>query len=296
MKIESKATISLFMTALIWGLAFISVQDALDNGWNAFPLLMCRGFIGGTVMLLFSFKKKWWRNRETIKLGMITGSLFFLGFAFQTLGQTLSSVPNTAFITALNVLFVPLISRIFLGKKIRGKVYIACIMALCGTAILSFTSSLSLHLGDVYLFLCAIFFALQIIYNEKCGKANDILSITCIQLLTMGLLSLLCMPFSGQTQLPQESWGSVVFLAVISSALACVFQLFGQGHVEPSKASLILSLESIIATISSILFLNQPLTSAILIGGTLTFAAVVLVEYTPKKRNIDALSIKKEKV
>lgn len=290
MKTESKATLSLFMTALIWGLAFIGVQDALDHGWNAFPLLMCRGFIGGGFIFLFSFKKRWWKNKEIIKLGILTGTLFFLGFAFQTLGQTLSSVPNTAFITALNVIFVPLISRLFLGKKIKGKVYIACIMALCGTAILSFTTSLSLHLGDFYLLLCAIFFALQIIYNEKCGKANDVLSITCIQLLTMGALSLFCMPFSGPMTLPSQAWGSVVYLAIFSSAIACLFQLYGQGHVEPSKASLILSLESIIATISSIFLLGQSLTTAIIIGGTLTFGAVILVEYTPKRK------IGKEKV
>ncbi len=282
MNTNRKATLSLFATALIWGLAFISVDDALASGWEAFPLLMCRGIIGGSFMLLLSFKKRWWKNKEIIKLGMVTGFLFFLGFAFQTLGQQLSSVPNTAFITALNVLFVPLIAKIFMHRQIENKVYVASVMALIGTAVLSFSESIAFHLGDFYLLLCAIFFALQIIYNEKCGQANDVLSITCIQLYTMGVLSLICMPFTHQTTLPTQAWGSVIFLAVFSSAIACVFQLYGQAHVEPSKASLILSLESILATLFSILLIGQEVTLSIVVGGILMFGAVILVEYKKK--------------
>lgn len=282
MKIENKATLSLFMTALIWGLAFISVQDALNYGWSAFPLLMARGFIGGCFMCLLSYKRKWWKNKTTLRLGVVSGGLFFLGFAFQTLGQTLSSVPNTAFITTLNVIFVPIISWIFLKRKLKKSTFIASIIALIGTAVLSFNQSLSIHLGDFYLLLCAIFFALQIIYNEKCGKANDVLSITTIQLFTMGLLSLICMFFSNQTYIPDKAWGSIFFLAILSSAIACVFQLYGQAHVEPSKASLILSLESIIATLASVVLLGQDLTTSIIIGGSLTFVAILIVEYKPK--------------
>lgn len=282
MNTEKKATLSLFMTALIWGLAFIGVDDALAHGWQTFPLLAFRGIIGGTFMILFSYKKKWWKNKTTIFLGFVTGALFFAGFAFQTFGQSLSSVPNTAFITTLNVLFVPLIARIFLKRKIQNKVYIACIMALVGVGVLSFTNGFSLHIGDIYLFLCAIFFALQILFNEKCGQHNDVMSITCIQLLTMGILSFLFMPLTNQTYIPSESWGSVLFLALFSSALASVLQLYGQGHVEPSKASLILSLESVLATIFSVILLGQELTPAILIGGTLMFSAVIIVEYKRK--------------
>ena len=283
MKIERKATLALFLAAILWGLAFIFVDDALKNGWQTFPLLAARGLLGGLFMFALSFKKKWWKNKKTIYLGIVTGGLFFLGFAFQTLGQGLSSVPNTAFITTLNVLFVPLIARIFLHRHIAKKVYIACGMALLGTAILSFSDSLSLHLGDIYLLLCAIFFALQILFNEKCGQHNDVLSITCIQLFTMGILSAIFMPITNQMDVPNAAWGSILYLALISSALACVLQLFGQAHVQPAKASLILSLESILATLFSVLLIGQPLTLAIIIGGSLMFSAIIIVEYKAKE-------------
>lgn len=285
MNTKTKATLSLFMTALIWGLAFISVDESLMGGWQAFPLLTVRGLVGGGAMFLLSYKKQWWKNKTVLKLGMISGFLFFVGYATQTLGQGLSSVPNAAFLTALNILFVPLISRFFLHKKIESKVYIASMIALIGTAILTLDGKLSIHIGDILLLTCAIFFALQIIYNEKCGQANDVLSITCIQLLTMGVLSMICMPISGQIYIPTKAWGHVLYLALCSSALASMFQLYGQGHVEPSKASLILCLESPLATLFSILLLGEKLTLPIALGGGLIFLAVILVEGNFKSKN-----------
>lgn len=278
MHIKTKATLALFAGALIWGLAFIGADIALANGWEAFPLLMCRGIIGGFALLLFSYKKQWWKNKRMMKLGFVSGLLYFVGFVCQIIGQSLSSVPNAAFLTALYILFVPLISRIFLHKKIERKVYIGCIIALIGTAILTFDSTLVLHVGDILLIACAIAFAIQIIYNEKCGEANDPLSITCIQMFTMGGLSLLFMPISGQLTLPNRAWGSVLYLALFCSALAGLLQLYGQTHVEPSKASLILCLESPLATFFSVLLLGQSMTLSILLGGGFIFTAILLVE------------------
>lgn len=284
---EKKATVSLILTTLFWGLGFIFVDRALLAGWEAFPLLMARGLIGGGVLFIFSYKNKWYKNKKTMKLGIVSGFLFFLGFAFQTTGQGLSSVPNTAFITTLNVLFVPLISKLFLHKSIDTKVYVAGVIALIGTAVLSFNGSLSFHFGDILLIICAVFFALQIIYNEKCGEHNDPISITCIQLLTMGILSLICMPVFNQTTIPSVGWENILYLALFSSAVASVLQLFGQSHVEPSRASLILSMEAVVGTLASILFLGQPLEPSIIVGGTLMISAVLLVEYKPKQLSME---------
>jgi len=281
---ENKATIALILTTIFWGFGFIFVDRALLSGWQAFPLLMARGFIGGSVLFVFSFRKKWYKNKKTIMLGVISGSLFFLGFAFQTTGQKLSSVPNTAFITTLNIIFVPLISRLFLHKSIDKKVYIAGILALVGTAVLSFDATFSFHIGDILLIICAIFFALQIIYNEKCGEHNDPISISCIQLLTMGFLSLICMPLFSQTSIPSVGWDNILYLALFSSAIASVLQLYGQSHITASRASLILSMEAVVGTFASVLFLNQPLQPSIVIGGCLMISAILLVEYKPKEK------------
>lgn len=283
---EKKATISLFLTTIFWGIGFVFVELALTAGWQPFPLLMMRGLIGGSFMFLVSFKKKWYKNKTTIKLGIINGVIFFVGFAFQTTGQSLSSIPNTAFITSLNIIFVPLISKLFLNKKIDNKVYLAGVIGLAGTATLSLDGALSLHIGDIFLILCAIFFALQIIYNEKCGAHGDPISITCMQLLTMGVLSMIFMPLTNQMTIPTVGWENILVLAIFSSACASVCQLFGQAHVEPSKACLILSMEAVIGTFVGTIVLSQPLTTQTVLGAALMLSAVVLVEYSPSRLRI----------
>ncbi|MFV0381630.1 MAG: DMT family transporter [Breznakia sp.] len=280
---ERKATLALFLTALLWGFGFIGVENALHSGWQTFPLLCFRGLFGGACLCLFSYKQKWWKNKTTVSLGVISGSLFFAGFSFQTFGQAASSVANAAFLSALNVIFIPFISRFFLNKQIPLKVYFASILAVVGVGILSFKSSITFQIGDILLLLGALSFALQIIYNEHCGNHNDPLSITCIQLLTMGILSLVAMPLTHQTNIPSVGWFSVFFLALISSALACFLQLYGQAHVEPSKASLILMLEAVFATFAAVFILGDKITSTTIFGGSLLLIAIVIVEYKVKK-------------
>lgn len=287
---NKKPLIALFTTTIFWGFGFLFVDRALLVGWQPFPLLMMRGLIGGSFMFILSCKNRWFLNKTAIRLGVINGFLFFLGFAFQTTGQQLSTVANTAFITTLNVIFVPIISTIFLKKKIHYKVYIASMIALLGTAILTLQASLSIHFGDILLLICAIFFALQIIYTEKCGEHGDPLSITCIQLLTMGILSLICMPVFKQTYIPSIGWENIFYLAIFSSALASLLQLYGQASVEPSRSSLILSLEAIIGTLVCAIFLFEPLSLSTIIGGLLMFVAVLIVEYQPTSLPIQSTS------
>lgn len=289
---EKLGTLSLITIAIIWGIAFIAVDLALEAGWETFPLLAVRGFVGGTVALVFSFKTKWWKDLHLLLMGFICGVFFFLGYALQTLGQGLSSVSNSAFLTALNVVFVPFILRIFMKRKISIKVYFASAIALIGTGILSIDSSFRMHYGDILLILCAFFFACQIVYTEKCKDKNPI-ALTVIELYTMGILSLICMPIFRQTTIPSGGWLGVLYAAIFSSAIASILQFFGQKHVNPSKASLILVQESIIACIAAVLFLHDELTWQIVVGGILMISAVILVEinFSRKKEELNELTL-----
>lgn len=288
MKKETLGTIYLILIALIWGIAFIAIESALRAGWQTFPLLTVRGFIGGTVALVFSFKSKWYKDKYVYLLGFVCGVFFFLGYAMQTIGQQLSSVSNSAFLTALNVVFVPFILRVFMKKKIPLKVYIASIIAVVGTGILTIDSTFSIHKGDIILIICAICFAAQIVYAEKC-KDKSPLGLTAVELYTMGILSLICMPIFKETTFPSEGWLGVLYAAIFSSAIASILQFYGQKYVSSSKASLILVQESVIACIASVLFLHDPLTWRIVVGGILMISAVLIVEVEFKKKNEDDL-------
>ena len=116
MKKKHIATIALFMVALIWGIAFIAVDYALESGWNTFAILAIRGILSGGLLLPFAIKEKIWKDKKQFINIIIAGAFFFLGYATQTFGQQSSSVVNSAFFTCLYVIFTPILALLF-GKK-----------------------------------------------------------------------------------------------------------------------------------------------------------------------------------
>lgn len=282
--IEGRSKIYLMCTAIIWGLGFIGVQGALDAGWMPFPLLFMRGLIGGLFLLPFTLKSKWWKNKELLKIGSFTGVMYFLGFAFQTIGQQTSTVANSAFLTALNVLFVPLLLRVFFRKHLDKRVYLGAMFACVGTAVLSLTSSFTIMSGDILLICGAFFFAMQIIFAHRAARLGDAIAITVIQLSMMAICSGICMPITQQLTIPTSGWGSVLFVAIFSSAFAFLLQMKGQAHVSPSTATILLSQEATIGTLGSVVLLGQPLTVKIIIGGFLMIMAVFITEGTFEKK------------
>lgn len=282
--LEGRAKIYLMCTAIIWGLGFIGVQGALDAGWMPFPLLFMRGFIGALFLLPFTLKTKWWKNYELLKIGGFTGVMYFLGFAFQTIGQQSSTVANSAFLTALNVLFVPLLLRMFFHKKLEKRVYVGAMFACIGTAVLSLTASFTIMNGDILLICGAFFFALQIIFAHRAARLGDAIAITVIQLFMMAICAGICMPVTQQMSIPTNGWGSVLFVAIFSSAFAFLLQMKGQTHVSASTATILLSQEATIGTLASVVLLGQPLTIKIILGGCLMIMAVFISEGTFEKK------------
>ena len=144
MKKEHLGIISLFAVALIWGIAFISVDYALVNGWKTFTLLAIRGILSGLLLFPFASKEKIWKNKKLLINCVIAGAFFFLGYALQTLGQEASSVVNTAFFTCLYVVFTPFLALMFGKKEVNLKTFIAAFTAILGIFFLKYLGKISL--------------------------------------------------------------------------------------------------------------------------------------------------------
>lgn len=281
--------IALFIVALIWGIAFIAVDYALDSGFKTFTILAIRGILSGLLLFPFALKDKIFKNRKLILHCVIAGVFFFLGYATQTLGQEASSVVNTAFFTCLYVVFTPFLALLFGKKEVTVKTFIAATIAIVGVyflAVLGKGEEFSFHIGDILLILCAVFFALQIIWAGHFIKEDvNPASTSSIMLLTMGLFSLICIPISGEV-IPSSFTGitGVLFAALFSSGVCSILQLFGQRHVPSSNASIIMSLETPIACIFAVIILNEQMNLYSVIGLVLMFISVVLVEMKFKKK------------
>ena len=190
------------------------------------------------------------------------------------------------FITTLYIIFVPL-AGIFFKRKVSGVVWFAAVMAAVGMYLLCMTESLSLEMGDILVFFCAIVFAAHIMIVDYCAPKTDGVIVSCIQFAVCGVVCGIGALIWGQPTLTQitDGMGTLLYAGVLSCGVAYTLQIVGQKGVNPTIAALIMSLESVVATIAGwvaykigFLTTDQSLTGRQIMGCVIVFVAVILVQ------------------
>lgn len=304
-KKEIGGSLILLLVAFLWGISFIFQSNAAKY-MDSFTVLYLRSFIAIIVLLPFLIysiikdkKEHIKRNKKDMVLGpLFCGLCLFLSSLFQQLGIETTSAAKTGFITSLYIILVPIFS-LFLKKRCGINVYVSVIIALLGLFFLSFdfNSGLSFTTGDLLVFTGAIFFALEIIFVDYYSKRLNIYYLSTLQLGIQGTLALIISLIKGLTfvtfisMINFESVLSILFIGVISSAIAYTLQMFGQKYVEPTVSSLILSLESVFSAISAVIIyqfykfseIDQNMSVEEIIGSIILFLGVIFSQL-PKER------------
>lgn len=302
LKEQTKNRLSFFgllFIGIAWGLGYIGVQFAVNNEWSSLAIMVSKGLVGGGICLAFSIKEKWWKDKKLIKGSIICGVFTFLGYLFQTEGQKLTTVSSCAFFTATNVVYVPIIAFICFKKKITPRFLIAAIIALLGTAILNYDgTSYQFGLGEVYNLLGAVCFAIQIAYMGTLAQHNKPFGCAGLQLFVMGIIAICIVPFVKVNHFGNgslEGWMGIIYVTLISSALAYVIQGFAEKYVDETISGILLSQESVFGTIFSVLILNEVLTVYRIVGGAIVVFSVLLCSIDIKSIYLKIKNIKKKK-
>lgn len=218
------------------------------------------------------------------------GVILYIAFALQTVGLQYTTPSKNAFLTAVNVIIVPVITYAVYKRKIDGYEIIGAILAIVGIGSLSLQGSLTMNLGDILSLLCAVGFAFDIFCTNLFVKKEDAILLTIIQFITAALISNLVVIFQGAipTTFEKEAIYSVVYLAVFSTMIAYLFQNIANQYTSATKSAIILSTESFFGMIMSVLFLHEILTTRMVIGAVLIMTAILFAEVKPgyPKRNI----------
>jgi len=279
-KFTGLGKLSLFGSAFLWGFGFIAVENALRSGWNPMLLLATRGLLGAILLHSFAYKRLYWKNKAMLKDGILAGIYLTIAFVGQTYGQALSGPANAAFITALYVIFTPILLSIRHHRWVSKTVLVAAIIAFIGVALISVKDTVKINPGDIYLILGAIMFAIHILKLEDISHYDDALSLTTIQLITMSVCSFAFVPFLNVT-FTTQGIGFVLYSGLISSGIAFFLQTFGQKHVNAPTASIILTFEAIFGVLGAVLFLQEIISQKMLLGGFLLIGSVFFVELMP---------------
>lgn len=265
--------------ALIWGTSFVVMKNALDDV-STFFLLAFRFSVAAVLLALVFWKK--WRifTRDYIWRGAVIGGMLFLAYTVQTFGLTGTTPSKNAFLTSVYCVLVPFFYWAAARRRPDRYNIIAAFLCVTGVGFVSLNGGFSIAWGDWLTLLSAVFYAAHIVSVAKLADGKDIYLITIFQFAWAGVYAWLGVLFTGGA--PGALSGSMVFslmyLAVMATSVALLFQNVGQVHSDPASASVLLSLESVFGVIFSVIFYGDPVTPRLVLGFGLIFVAVVCSE------------------
>jgi len=222
----------------------------------------------------------------TLTAGICCGAALTAASTVQQFGIVYTSVGKAGFITTLYIIFVP-IAGILFRRKVSRIVWVAAGMAAVGMYLLCINESLSVNIGDVLVFICALFFTAHIMIIDHFSPKTDGVVISLIQFTVCGVICMICAFIWGDPAWSQITSGisTLLYAGVMSCGVAYTLQIVGQNGVNPTVAALLMSLESVVATITGViafqigfLKVDQTMTLRQVAGCVIVFAAVILVQ------------------
>ena len=291
---QLKYSLLLLLTATIWGTAFVAQSQAMDSvGPLAFNA--ARMFVGGVALLpvirlMDALRHKGGEpaapgsKRDLAIGGLCCGVVLFTASAFQQTGIMYTTVGKAGFITALYIVLVPLAGVLF-GRKIGLSLWAGGALAVAGMYFLCMTGEAGVNRGDVLCFFCALFFTGHILVIDHFSPRVDGVRLSCLQFFVAGAISLVAMFIFEKPDMAGmlAAWLPILYAGVLSSGVGYTLQIIAQKNVNPTLASLIMSLESVFSALSGWAILGQRLSGRELMGCALMFAAIILAQLPGKR-------------
>lgn len=309
--LKIKNSLLLLLTATIWGVAFVAQSVGMDYV-GPFTFNCVRSLIGGLVLIpciwflgrfdgkaespaALEEKKK--EARDLLLGGISCGLLLCAASNFQQFGIMHTSVGKAGFITACYIIIVPILG-IFLHRKCGVSVWLGVLFALMGLYFLCIKGNTSameterliswipVGRGELLLMICALLFSVHILVIDYFTVRVDGVKMSCIQFFVCGIVSGIGMFLTERPQVSAilTAWRPVLYAGIMSCGVAYTLQIVGQKGMNPTVASLILSLESVISVLAGMMLLSQKLTEWEIFGCVLMFAAIVLAQLPQRER------------
>jgi drug/metabolite transporter (DMT)-like permease len=274
------ADASLLAITALWGITFVTVQDALGDA-DTLTFLTLRFSLAALVAAVLA--RRALLNVHVWKRGALLGLFLFGGYFAQTKGLESTTPSRSAFITGLTVLFVPLFSWWFNSVRPTWWFLAGAAMAVTGLFVLTGTrADFSFSPGDWLTLLCAALFGLHVTLTQKFAPETSPTALVTVQLLVTAGLSAVGREFiTTKLQLTSQLLIAIAITGVLASALAISIQAWAQARTSAVRASLFFSLEPVFALLWSAGVNHSWPSGAEWLGGALMISGVVLAEVGP---------------
>ena len=292
-----KGSLALLTATVIWGFAFIAQSVGMDLiGPFTFQMVRCLLAVALLVPLSFlldigkcTMKESAakWRNPKLWKASILCGLALFVASSLQQNGMVYTDAGKAGFLTAMYIVMTPIVG-LFRGNKVSKAVIVSVGIAVVGLYLLSCVGVSEINKGDLLIMGCALAFAVQINIVDYFCENLDGFRMNCIQALTVAVISAPCVFFTETVVMGNilACWGPLCFAGCLSMGIAYSMQIVGQKEIEPTTASLIMSLESVFAVLGGWWLLHERMSSTELLGCGLVFAAVLISQLPDKKLKV----------
>ncbi|GHH98255.1 DMT family transporter [Neobacillus kokaensis] len=288
------ADISLLFVTFIWGMTFVLVQNAIDFlepfAFNGIRFLLA-AILLFLCLLIFEKSQLKQLNFKVAASGFFIGFWLFLGYVTQTIGLLYTTTSKAGFITGLSVVLVPLFSMFILKQFPTRNAVLGVLIATFGLFLLTMTDVTAMNIGDGFVFICAISFALHIILTGKFSHQYPTLLLTVIQISTVAILSMVSsfifedwkQSFREDVLLSQDVIIALMITSIFATAIAFFIQTNFQKYTSATRVALIFAMEPVFAAIAGYYWVGERLTYSALLGCSLIFMGMIFAELPVKK-------------
>lgn len=298
-RISLFAKLALLFATIIWGSTFILMEgavEAIPPSW----VLFVRFTIGCTVLSCIFFKKLGKIDKKYLVSGAIIGLCLFCAYFSQSTGiADVDTTPGkNAMLTAGYCVLVPFL--MWIAAKKRPDIYnlLAAVICIVGIGMVALSyegETLRIVPGDAMTLLGAFFYAAHMVAVWMLARDKDPIVITILQFFFSAVYCLVTSIVTGApldigVLTSSSSVATLLYLGLFGTTAALLLQNIGQKYVQPSAASIILSLESVFGVAFSLLFFPaEKKDPKIFIGFALVMIAVIIsetkLEFLKRKKN-----------
>tara|TARA_Y100000591_G_C21796667_1_gene679716 strand:+ start:294 stop:1169 length:876 start_codon:yes stop_codon:yes gene_type:complete len=284
-----KANFLMLIASLIWGTAFVSQTTGMGF-IGPFTFSFARFFLAALTVLPLAlyFEKQnfeiFFKNKNFIYLSLFAGLALFGGMGLQQYALLKSQIANASFLSTLYVPIVSLISRFIFKSRLHWIIWIAVLLCIYGSYLLSANQALEIQKSDSLLFIAAVCFAIHIILIDVFMKQfYSPFTFGFIQYAVVFLCStILAFSFENPTLANIKlEWFELVYTGVASAGIGYTLQIIAQSKASPAPAAIILSMESVFGTIAGWILINQVLDTNKILGCIAIFIGVIIVQLIP---------------
>jgi drug/metabolite transporter (DMT)-like permease len=282
MKTRTRAELFLLSITLIWGSTFALSKYLLETVSPLFYIGV-RFSVALLILSLIASRRVFGMTKDAFIKGGILGLLLFAGFASQTVGLQYTGASKSAFITGMMVVFTPICQIIIERKSPKIGNVIGIVLVTIGLYLLTSPAGSEFNLGDGLNLLCAVTFALYIVYMDVFSKGQDPVQLTVAQFIVCAVLGLVGSIFFESIRFnpTPASYGALVYLIIFATVIALFVQARYQRDTTPTRSAVIFSIEPVLAAIFAYFLLGEVLGAAGMLGGGLIVGGVLISELSP---------------